>query len=122
MCRQTGVIIYIFQPHVHRMPVVVAEHFKVVAAGIESGLQQDLDLIQLNSFGCGLDAVTTDQVNDIGLQQIKVDRRHLGTEDRIIFSHFFRERNLLDGRGADGPLHIPHLAHPEGKGKKSLDG
>ncbi len=25
----------------------------------------DLNLIQLNSFGCGLDAVTTDQVNDI---------------------------------------------------------
>ena len=25
----------------------------------------DLDLIQLNSFGCGLDAVTTDQVADI---------------------------------------------------------
>ncbi len=24
-----------------------------------------LNLIQLNSFGCGLDAVTTDQVNDI---------------------------------------------------------
>ena len=27
--------------------------------------QPNLDLIQLNSFGCGLDAVTTDQVNDI---------------------------------------------------------
>ena len=27
--------------------------------------QDNLDLIQLNSFGCGLDAVTTDQVNDI---------------------------------------------------------
>ncbi|MDE7199321.1 MAG: 2-hydroxyacyl-CoA dehydratase, partial [Lachnospiraceae bacterium] len=27
--------------------------------------REDLDLIQLNSFGCGLDAVTTDQVNDI---------------------------------------------------------
>ena len=27
--------------------------------------EDDLDLIQLNSFGCGLDAVTTDQVNDI---------------------------------------------------------
>ena len=26
---------------------------------------EDLDLIQLNSFGCGLDAVTTDQVSDI---------------------------------------------------------
>ena len=32
----------------------------------------DLDLIQLNSFGCGLDAVTTDQVSDIlsGSQKI----------------------------------------------------
>ena len=27
--------------------------------------RDDLDLIQLNSFGCGLDAVTTDCVNDI---------------------------------------------------------
>ena len=27
--------------------------------------RDDLNLIQLNSFGCGLDAVTTDQVNDI---------------------------------------------------------
>lgn len=27
--------------------------------------RDDLDLIQLNSFGCGLDAVTTDQVSDI---------------------------------------------------------
>ncbi len=30
--------------------------------------RQDLELIQLNSFGCGLDAVTTDQVSEI-LQQ-----------------------------------------------------
>ena len=27
--------------------------------------QQNLELIQLNSFGCGLDAVTTDQVEEI---------------------------------------------------------
>ena len=27
--------------------------------------REDLDLIQLNSFGCGLDAVTTDQVAEI---------------------------------------------------------
>ena len=27
--------------------------------------RDDLELIQLNSFGCGLDAVTTDQVNEI---------------------------------------------------------
>ena len=28
-------------------------------------LREDLDLIQLNSFGCGVDAVTTDEVDDI---------------------------------------------------------
>lgn len=27
--------------------------------------RDDLELIQLNSFGCGLDAVTTDEVKDI---------------------------------------------------------
>ena len=27
--------------------------------------QRDLELVQLNSFGCGLDAVTTDQVQEI---------------------------------------------------------
>ena len=27
--------------------------------------RNDLDLIQLNSFGCGLDALTTDQVQEI---------------------------------------------------------
>lgn len=30
------------------------------------------DLIQLNSFGCGLDAVTTDQVSDILTKQNKI--------------------------------------------------
>ncbi len=34
------------------------------AAHFVSG-RNDLELIQLNSFGCGLDAVTTDQVNEI---------------------------------------------------------
>ena len=30
-----------------------------------SRTRDDLDLIQLNSFGCGLDAVTTDEVYEI---------------------------------------------------------
>ncbi|MCI8403122.1 MAG: 2-hydroxyacyl-CoA dehydratase [Lachnospiraceae bacterium] len=34
--------------------------------------REDLDLIQLNSFGCGLDAVTTDQVGDILSQRGKL--------------------------------------------------
>ncbi len=29
------------------------------------GTTDDVELIQLNSFGCGLDAVTTDQVEEI---------------------------------------------------------
>ena len=37
----------------------------VLQPQIMSRLRDDLDLIQLNSFGCGLDAVTTDCVSDI---------------------------------------------------------
>ena len=40
-------------------------HSRLYAAANFVKIREDLDLIQLNSFGCGLDAVTTDQVNDI---------------------------------------------------------
>lgn len=40
-------------------------HSRLYAAANFVKTRDDLDLIQLNSFGCGLDAVTTDQVNDI---------------------------------------------------------
>lgn len=40
-------------------------HSRLYAAASFIRTRQNLDLIQLNSFGCGLDAVTTDQVNDI---------------------------------------------------------
>ena len=40
-------------------------HSRLYAAAQFVRTQENLDLIQLNSFGCGLDAVTTDQVNDI---------------------------------------------------------
>ncbi len=40
-------------------------HSRLYAAAQYVKLRDDLDLIQLNSFGCGLDAVTTDQVNEI---------------------------------------------------------
>ena len=40
-------------------------HSRLYAAASFVRTQEDLELIQLNSFGCGLDAVTTDQVNDI---------------------------------------------------------
>ena len=40
-------------------------HSRLYAAASYVRTQKNLDMIQLNSFGCGLDAVTTDQVNDI---------------------------------------------------------
>lgn len=40
-------------------------HTRLYAAATYVAEEKDLDLIQLNSFGCGLDAVTTDQVQEI---------------------------------------------------------
>ena len=50
-------------------PIIVLDqwmyHSRLYAAASFVRGRDDLDLIQLNSFGCGLDAVTTDQVSDI---------------------------------------------------------
>ncbi len=50
-------------------PLIVMDqwmyHSRLYAAASFVKTTENLDLIQLNSFGCGLDAVTTDQVNDI---------------------------------------------------------
>lgn len=40
-------------------------HSRLYAAASYVKTQENLELIQLNSFGCGLDAVTTDMVSDI---------------------------------------------------------
>lgn len=42
-----------------------AYHTRLYRAADYAGSRSDIDLIQLNSFGCGLDAVTTDQVEEI---------------------------------------------------------
>lgn len=50
-------------------PLIVMDqwmyHSRLYRAANYVKTRDDLDLIQLNSFGCGLDAVTTDCVNDI---------------------------------------------------------
>jgi predicted CoA-substrate-specific enzyme activase len=50
-------------------PLLVSDqwmyHSRLYAAAAYVRKQENLDLVQLNSFGCGLDAVTTDQVSDI---------------------------------------------------------
>ena len=47
-------------------------HSRLYKAASFVSTRSDLDLVQLNSFGCGLDAVTTDQVSDILTKQNKV--------------------------------------------------
>ena len=50
-------------------PIIVMDqwtyHTRMYAAANFVKTRDDIDMIQLNSFGCGLDAVTTDCVNDI---------------------------------------------------------
>ncbi len=50
-------------------PIIVTDqwmyHTRLYRAASFVKTRDDLDLVQLNSFGCGLDAVTTDQVSDI---------------------------------------------------------
>ena len=47
-------------------------HTRLYQAASFVALQDDLEFVQLNSFGCGLDAVTTDQVHDILARQSKI--------------------------------------------------
>ncbi|MCU7201737.1 2-hydroxyacyl-CoA dehydratase [Turicibacter sanguinis] len=47
-------------------------HTRLYNAASYVATRDDLELVQLNSFGCGLDAVTTDQVHDILAAHSKV--------------------------------------------------
>ncbi len=40
-------------------------HSRMYKAAVFAGTRDDVEIVQLNSFGCGLDAVTTDQVEEI---------------------------------------------------------
>jgi len=52
-----------------KRPLIVMDqwmyHSRLYNAANYVKMRDDLDMIQLNSFGCGLDAVTTDEVGDI---------------------------------------------------------
>ncbi|MBR4067001.1 MAG: 2-hydroxyacyl-CoA dehydratase [Clostridia bacterium] len=52
-------------PHTLRVTDQWVYHSRLYRAAEYVCTRADLELIQLNSFGCGLDAVTTDQVSDI---------------------------------------------------------
>ena len=40
-------------------------HSRLYKAADFAGTRDDIEMVQLNSFGCGVDAVTTDQAEEI---------------------------------------------------------
>jgi len=97
-------------------------HSRLYAAAKLCTLRGDLDLIQLNSFGCGLDAITTDQVQEI-LEPagkiytvLKIDEvSNLGAARIRVRSLLaaLKERGL-SGRGLSG--REPAEREPSGRG------
>ena len=59
-----------------RRPVRVLDqwvyHSRMYKAAVYAGTRNDIELIQLNSFGCGLDAITTDQIEELCEQSNKL--------------------------------------------------
>ncbi|NLD86656.1 MAG: 2-hydroxyglutaryl-CoA dehydratase, partial [Clostridiales bacterium] len=59
----------IARPGTLELPIRVVDqwtyHSRLYEAAAVVTEEEDLELVQLNSFGCGLDAITTDQVKDI---------------------------------------------------------
>ena len=90
-------------------------HARLYAAAKYCTLRDDLDLIQLNSFGCGLDAITTDQVQEI-LERagkiytvLKIDEvSNLGAARIRVRSLLAALRNQKQGKlAADGESLVP---------------
>ncbi|MDO5699495.1 MAG: acyl-CoA dehydratase activase-related protein [Dermatophilus congolensis] len=96
-----------------------AYHSRLYDAAAFVASRPDLELVQLNSFGCGLDAITTDQVHDIltkadriattlkidevtnlGAARIRVRSLQAATGER-------RRRAALEASGAAGSTATP---------------
>ena len=81
----TGVIVHIFQPHIHGMAVVVVQDYEIVAASIEGRLHD-----------------------------LEVDGGHLGADDGVVPAHLLGEGHLLYGGGVERALLMALLPHLDG--------
>ena len=87
-------------------------HSRLYAAANFVKTREDLDLIQLNSFGCGLDAVTTDQVNDILSKSGKIYTCLKIDEVNNLGAARIRIRSLLSALRVKEKLHVCRTTLP----------
>lgn len=86
-------------------------HSRLYAAASFVRTQPNLEMIQLNSFGCGLDAVTTDEVNDILTKSGKIYTVLKIDEVNNLGAARIRVRSLLSAVREREKKHIePHMA------------
>ena len=86
-------------------------HSRLYAAASFVRTRDDLELIQLNSFGCGLDAVTTDQVNDILSGSNKIYTCLKIDEVNNLGSARIRVRSLIAAVRIRDSKHTTHHLH-----------
>ncbi len=85
-------------------------HSRLYAAANFVKTRDDCDLIQLNSFGCGLDAVTTDQVSDILSNSGKIYTCLKIDEVNNLGAARIRIRSLISALRVREQKHIGHQA------------
>ncbi len=97
-------------------PLIVSDqwmyHSRLYAAASYVKTVDNLDLIQLNSFGCGLDAVTTDQVNDILSGSDKIYTCLKIDEVNNLGAARIRVRSLLSAIKVREKMHKQRTLHP----------
>ena len=87
-------------------------HSRLYAAANYVKTKDNLDLIQLNSFGCGLDAVTTDEVSDILTHSGKIYTSLKIDEVNNLGAARIRIRSLLSAIRVREKKHIEHCIQP----------
>ncbi|MGO5051366.1 acyl-CoA dehydratase activase-related protein [Lachnospiraceae bacterium LCP25S3_G4] len=104
--------------HLHRVerPLIVMDqwmyHSRLYAAASYVKTKENLDLIQLNSFGCGLDAVTTDAVSDILTKSGKIYTTLKIDEVNNLGAARIRIRSLLSALRVREGKHISRTIKP----------
>ncbi|MCB6993694.1 2-hydroxyacyl-CoA dehydratase [bacterium 210820-DFI.6.37] len=88
-------------------------HSRLYKAAQFAGTTDDVELVQLNSFGCGLDAVTTDQVEEITKKNNKLYTVLKIDEGSNLGAARIRIRSLkaaMDEREKNNIKHVEHNA------------